>query len=52
MDLCKLTYFNLRALGEPIRMLLVFSKIPFEDVRVQPSEAEWLELKTSEYLLE
>jgi len=46
MDLCKLTYFDVRALGEPIRMLLVFAKIPFEDVRVNSSGAEWPALKT------
>lgn len=50
MDLCKLTYFDIRALGEPIRLLLVFAKIPFEDVRVDAYGAEWPEIKTSKYL--
>jgi len=30
----KLTYFNLTALGEPIRWLLKYSKIEFEDERI------------------
>lgn len=31
----KLTYFNLKALGEPIRFLLKYGKIDFEDVRIE-----------------
>jgi len=38
MPAYKLTYFNLRYLGEPIRLLFVYAGVSFEDVRV-----EWLE---------
>jgi hypothetical protein len=31
----KLTYFNLKALGEPIRFLLHYGKIEFEEVRIE-----------------
>jgi glutathione S-transferase len=31
----KLTYFNLKALGEPIRFLLHYGKIEYEEVRIE-----------------
>ena len=34
----KLTYFNLRYLGEPIRLMFTYAGVPFEDVRV-----DWLD---------
>lgn len=34
MSPCKLTYFNLTALGEPIRFLLSYSDIDFIDDRI------------------
>ncbi len=34
MSPCKFTYFNSQALGEPIRLLLHYGKIEFDDVRV------------------
>ncbi|OQV22674.1 putative Glutathione S-transferase 4 [Hypsibius exemplaris] len=37
----KLTYFDARGLAEPIRLLLAYVKIPFEDVRTK----EWASLK-------
>lgn len=43
----KLFYFNITALGEPIRMLLSYGKIDFEDKRID-YEKEWTpELKNS-----
>ncbi|CAB3400942.1 unnamed protein product [Caenorhabditis bovis] len=39
----KLTYFDIRGLAEPIRLLLTDKQIPFEDHRV--SREEWAELK-------
>lgn len=42
----KLYYFNVKALGEPIRMLLAYGGIKFEDVRVA-FEEEWPALKPS-----
>jgi len=43
----KLTYFNVAGLGEPIRYLLSYGKIPFEDVRV--TREEWASRKDSTY---
>jgi len=39
----KLTYFNIRGLAEPIRMMFAVAGVPFEDVRV--SKDDWPELK-------
>ncbi|KAG5867396.1 hypothetical protein JTB14_025227 [Gonioctena quinquepunctata] len=41
----KVTYFNITALGEPIRFLLSYGGLEFEDVRV--SEEQWPTLKSS-----
>jgi prostaglandin-H2 D-isomerase / glutathione transferase len=35
MPTYKLTYFNFKALAEPIRFLLKFGNIEFEDVRIE-----------------
>jgi len=35
----KLTYFDARGRGEPIRLMLNFAKVPFEDVRIE--RADW-----------
>lgn len=37
----KLTYFDLTALGEPIRFLLKYGNIEFEDVRVKLGDESW-----------
>lgn len=39
-------YFNVKALGEPLRFLLSYGNIKFEDVRI--SREEWPALKPSE----
>ncbi|XP_044753584.1 glutathione S-transferase isoform X2 [Coccinella septempunctata] len=41
----KVTYFNITALGEPIRFLLSYGKIEFEDCRVEIEQ--WPQLKPS-----
>lgn len=41
----KLTYFNITALGEPIRFLLNYGRIEFEDCRVEMEQ--WPQLKPS-----
>lgn len=41
----KLYYFNITALGEPLRMLLHYGGLPFEDVRVEKDD--WPALKPS-----
>ena len=38
-------YFNLKALGEPIRLLFAYGGIEYEDVRVD--SANWPALKPS-----
>lgn len=43
----KVTYFNVRGLGEPVRLLLKYGKIEFEDERID--NAKWPELKQSEF---
>ncbi|KAF8363340.1 hypothetical protein PRIPAC_90263 [Pristionchus pacificus] len=42
----KLTYFDLRARGEPIRMMFAIAGVPLEDVKVT-EEAEWEEMVKS-----
>jgi len=42
----RLIYFNLRALGEPIRFLFNYIGVPFEDVRID-REKEWASVKES-----
>jgi len=39
----KLTYFNVKALAEPIRFLLSYGGIEFEDHRIE--KEEWAQLK-------
>ncbi|XP_073978703.1 glutathione S-transferase-like isoform X2 [Rhodnius prolixus] len=39
----KLTYFNVKGVGEPIRMILSYAGKKFEDVRIEKDE--WLQLK-------
>jgi hypothetical protein len=43
----KVYYFNVKALGEPLRFLMTYGNIPFEDIRV--SREDWPALKPSEY---
>lgn len=40
MPTYKLSYFNITALGEPIRYLLSYGKAPFEDHRVE--KEQWI----------
>ncbi|XP_049799406.1 glutathione S-transferase-like [Schistocerca nitens] len=42
----KLTYFNAKGTAEPIRFLLFYGKIEFEDVRIESPE-KWSSMKTS-----
>lgn len=46
----KLYYFNVRNIGEPIRLILHYANQPFEDYRCHSME-EWAKLKPSEYFL-
>ncbi|KAI1711872.1 putative glutathione S-transferase 8 [Ditylenchus destructor] len=41
----RLRYFDIRGLGEPIRMIFHYAQVPFEDVRI--SQDEWSDLKSS-----
>jgi glutathione S-transferase len=41
----KVFYFNVKALGEPLRFLLSYGNIPFEDIRI--TREEWPALKPS-----
>lgn len=45
----KLTYFDCAALGEPLRFLLKYGNIDFEDVRIK--NEDWPQLKPSEWCL-
>lgn len=40
-------YFNITALGEPIRYLLAYGNLDWEDVRYEPEE--WAKAKSSTY---
>lgn len=42
----KLTYFNQRARGEPIRLIFAAAKVPYEDFRIEKSG--WGPLKEGE----
>lgn len=44
----KVTYFNVTALGEPIRMLLAYGGLDFEDSRFE--KEQWPEIKESKYI--
>lgn len=43
MPYYKLTYFDVRAMGEPIRFMLSYMRAPFGDIRVMGDE--WLKMK-------
>lgn len=45
----KLYYFNIKALAEPIRYILAYGGIEYEDVRVE--RADWPALKPSKFNL-
>lgn len=45
MPTYKLTYFNVKAFGEPIRFILSYAGADFEDVRV--AKEDWPALKPS-----
>lgn len=45
MPTYKLTYFNVTALGEGIRLLLSYGGQKFEDVRIESEE--WPKIKSS-----
>ena len=46
---CKLIYFDLNAIGEPIRMILAYQSLRFEDIRYDRNGNEWLEKKSCKY---
>lgn len=41
----KLSYFNVKALAEPIRLMFAYGGIDYEDIRI--SQEEWAVLKPS-----
>jgi hypothetical protein len=41
------TYFDIEALGEPIRLLLSYGKLPFTDNRID-YEKDWAKFKAGE----
>jgi hypothetical protein len=47
MPAYKLMYFNVKALAEPMRFLLSYGNIDFEDVRIE--KENWPAIKSSEY---
>lgn len=50
MPVYKLSYFNLKALAEPIRFLLSYGNIPFEDNRIE--REDWPKIKQSKFVVE
>lgn len=44
----KLTYFNLTALAEPIRFLLSYMNVDFEDIRIE--HKKWPSIKQSKLI--
>lgn len=49
MSMPKLTYFNLTGLGEPIRLMLAYGNIKYEDCRL--TKEEWASMKPGTRLL-
>jgi hypothetical protein len=45
----KIIYFNVKALAEPMRFLLAYGNIDFEDVRIE--KENWPAIKDSEFLV-
>lgn len=43
----KIQYFNVKALAEPLRFLLSYKNIPFEDVRIQ--KEDWPAIKNCKF---
>lgn len=43
----KVIYFNVKALAEPMRFLLAYGNIDFEDVRIE--KENWPALKSSKF---
>lgn len=41
----KLTYFNVRAAAEPVRLIFAYAGVKYEDIRI--GHAEWPEIKKS-----
>lgn len=50
MPTYKLTYFNVRGIGEPARILFQLAGVPFEDYRMTHGDGTWEKLKDSEFL--
>jgi hypothetical protein len=46
----KLHYFDIRGIGEAIRLLLVYADQPFEDVRIKHDWDQWAQDKSSRKL--
>jgi hypothetical protein len=51
MPTYKLTYFNVRALGELPRLIFAAAGVKFDDCRVKDPFVEWPEMKKSKYLV-
>lgn len=47
MPAYKVTYFNIKGLAEPMRYLLAYGNIDYEDVRVE--KENWPALKSSKH---
>lgn len=45
----KLTYFNMKALAEPIRLIFAYAEVPYEDNRIERDQ--WPEHKASKWRL-
>lgn len=45
----KITYFNVKALAEPMRFLLAYGNIDFEDVRIE--KENWPAIKDSKFVI-
>lgn len=43
-----ITYFDIEALGEPIRMLLAYGNVDFTDNRID-YEKDWMKFKAGEF---
>lgn len=47
----KLTYFDQRGLGEPIRLVFAYARIPYEDVQIESKSWAQTDKTSKKYII-